>query len=145
MESRFFRIAYAVQFVVTMMAIFEVWGQVGGQGHIDMMPWYAKLLLPGSLSLAAVKATAAAVDRDQFWNKLTTAWLAAALLLITAMGLLTLYEHLHEPADEGDEQVQKQVTSQKSKGKNQKFQALQAVCANHSASAQCWGRNTFDL
>jgi heme/copper-type cytochrome/quinol oxidase subunit 3 len=103
METRFLRIAYAVQFVVTMMAIFEVWGQVGGQGHIDMMPWYAKLLLTGALSLATVKATAAAVDRDRFWNKLTSAWLAAALLLITAMGLLTLYEHLHEPADEGDE------------------------------------------
>jgi hypothetical protein len=105
MESRFFRIAYAVQFVVTMMAIFEVWGQVGGQGHLDLMPWYAKLLLSSSLSLAAVKATVAAVDRDRFWNKRTSAWLAAVLLLITAMGLLTLYEHVHEPADEGDEQA----------------------------------------
>ncbi len=105
MDSRFLRIAYAVQFVVTVMAIFEVWGQVGGQGHIDMMPWYAKLLLSSALSLATVKATAAAVDRDRFWNKLTSAWLAAALLLIAAMGLLTLYEHLHEPADEGDDQT----------------------------------------
>jgi hypothetical protein len=103
MESRFLRAAYGIQFVVTLMAIFEVWGQVGGQGHLDVMPWYAKLLFSGALALSSVKATAGAVERDKFWNKATTFWVAAALLLMTAMGMLTYYEHLHEPADEGDD------------------------------------------
>jgi heme/copper-type cytochrome/quinol oxidase subunit 3 len=103
MESRFLRIVYAIQFVVTLMAIFEVWAQVGGQGHLDLMPWYWKLLLAAALSLATVKATVAAVNRDRFWNKWTFAWLATALALMAVMGVLTYYEHLHEPADEGDE------------------------------------------
>jgi len=85
------------------MSIFEVWAQVGGQGHLDLVPWHYKLLLASSLSLATVKATAAAVNRDRFWNRWTTAWLAIALALIVTMGVLTYYEHLHEPADEGDE------------------------------------------
>jgi heme/copper-type cytochrome/quinol oxidase subunit 3 len=103
MESRFLRIAYAIQFVVTLMAIFEVWAQVGGQGHLDLIPWYYKLVPACALSLATVKATAAAVNRDKFWNRRTATWLAIALALIVTMGVLTYYEHLHEPADEGDE------------------------------------------
>lgn len=101
MEARYLRIAYAIQFTVTLMVIFEVWGQVGGQGHLDLMPWYAKLLLSSALSLAAVKATAAAVQRDRFWS--AHWWLAAILALISAMAVLTWYEHVHEPADDEDE------------------------------------------
>jgi hypothetical protein len=103
MELRFLRIAYGIQFVVTLMSIFEVWAQVGGQGHLDLVPWYCKLLLASFLSFATVKATAAAVHRDKFWNRWTSTWLALALALIVTMGVLTYYEHLHEPADEGDE------------------------------------------
>jgi undecaprenyl pyrophosphate phosphatase UppP len=103
MESRFLRIAYALQFVVTLMSVFEVWAQVGGQGHLDLMPWYWKILLACSLSLAVVKATVASVNRDRFWNKWTFAWLVIALALIVTMGFLTYYEHIHEPPDEGDE------------------------------------------
>jgi len=102
-EDRYLRIAYAVQFAVTLIAIFDLWGQAGGQGHLDLMPWYAKLLLPAALSLATVKATAAAVRRDKIWNRVTSGWLAAALALIVAMGILTYYEHLHEPADSDEE------------------------------------------
>jgi len=100
MEARFLRIAYAIQFVVTWMAGFEIWAQVGGQGHLDLMPWHWKLLLSGGLAFVTVKATAAAVDRDRFWNRLTSAWLAAAAILAIAMGLLSYYEHLHEPEEE---------------------------------------------
>ena len=100
MEARYLRIAYAIQFVVTWIAVFTVWGQVGGQGHLDLMPWYSKLLLPAALSLATVKATAAAVRRDRIWNARTSRWLAAALALIATMGILTYYEHLHEEVEE---------------------------------------------
>jgi hypothetical protein len=103
MDSRSFRIAYAIQFVITLIAIFEVWGQVGGQGHIDLIPWYSKLLLAVGLALTAVKATSAAVTRDKFWNRVTMAWLAGATILMIAMGALTYYEHLHEPADDEED------------------------------------------
>jgi heme/copper-type cytochrome/quinol oxidase subunit 3 len=99
-EARYLRIAYAIQFAVTLIAAFEVWVQVGGQGHLDLMPWYSKLLLPAALSLATVKATAAAVHRDRIRNARTSWWLAAALALIATMGILTYYEHLHEEVEE---------------------------------------------
>jgi uncharacterized membrane protein len=106
-EARYLRIAYAIQFAVTWMAVFRVWAQVGGQGHLDLMPWYTKLLLPAALSLAAVKATAAAVRRDRIRNTRTSWWLAAALALIAAMGVLTYYEHLNEePEEETPAQVE---------------------------------------
>ena len=103
MELRFLRIAYALQFVITLMSTFEIWAQVGGQGHLDLVPWYWKLLLACTLSLATVKATSAAVRRDKFWNRATFAWLVIGLALLVTMGVLTYYEHLHEPPDEGDE------------------------------------------
>ena len=103
MESRFLRIAYTVQFVLTLMAVFEVWGQVGGQGHLDLMPWYAKLLLALGVTLASVKATAAAVEQDKLRNRRTLAWVAAVAILALAMGMLTYYEHLHEPTDQDDD------------------------------------------
>jgi hypothetical protein len=34
-----------------------------------LMPWSAKLLLAAALTLPTVKATAAAVSRDRFWNR----------------------------------------------------------------------------
>jgi hypothetical protein len=120
MEARFLRIAYAIQFVITLAAIFEVWAQVGGQGHLDLIPWYSKLLLACSLSLATVKATAGAVSRDKFWNRWTSAWLLISLALIVAMGILTYYEHLHEPADEGDE-TPSQIQLSRSRPQNHQF------------------------
>lgn len=103
MDSRLVRIAYAIQFAVALMATFEVWGQVGGQGHLDLMAWYSKLLLAVALALAVVKATAASVRRDRFWNRATVAWLAGALAVVVAMGVLTYYEHLHEPTDDEED------------------------------------------
>ena len=104
MEGRYLRIVYAVQFVVTLMAVLETWGQVGGQSHLDLIPWYGKLLLATGLAWAVVKATAAAVEQDKFRNARTLRWLAAALALIATMGILTYYEHLHEPGDDEQEQ-----------------------------------------
>ena len=85
-----------------MVAIFDIWPQVGGQTHLDLIPWYLKLALSGGLALAVVKATAAAVRRDKVRNPGTYRWIAVALAVIAAMGILTYYEHLHEPTDEDE-------------------------------------------
>ena len=55
------RLAYATQFLIALIAVFVLWSQVGGQRHLDLMPWYFKLGLGGGAALAVVKATAAAV------------------------------------------------------------------------------------
>jgi len=37
-----------------------VWGEVSGQGHMDLIPWYWKLGLSAGLSFGVVQATASA-------------------------------------------------------------------------------------
>ena len=37
------RLAYATQFLIAVIAIYVLWSQVGGQSHLDLMPWYVKL------------------------------------------------------------------------------------------------------
>jgi hypothetical protein len=37
------RLAYVAEFLLALIAIWTLWSQVGGQGHLDLMPWYDKL------------------------------------------------------------------------------------------------------
>ena len=34
------RLAYAVEFFVALIAIISLWSEIGGEGHLDLMPWY---------------------------------------------------------------------------------------------------------
>ena len=43
------RLAYSTQFLIALMAVFVLWSQVGGQSHLDLVPWTVKL----GLGLAA--------------------------------------------------------------------------------------------
>ncbi len=90
-----------LEFLVAQLAILEVWSQVGGQNHLDLMPWYTKLSLTMGLALVTVAGTVSAVSHERAWNAKTIACLALGLMLAGAMGGVTLYYHLHE-SDEGE-------------------------------------------
>ncbi|MDP8989430.1 MAG: hypothetical protein M3N41_05030 [Acidobacteriota bacterium] len=90
------RIAYVCEFLLALLAITVVWGQVGGQDHLDLMPWYDKLALTFALALTIVLGTVAAVSRERAWNGLSIVCLAIAILIACAMGVVTYYYHLHE-------------------------------------------------
>jgi protein-S-isoprenylcysteine O-methyltransferase Ste14 len=94
------RIAYVCEFLLALLAISVVWGQVGGQDHLDLMPWYDKFVLIFVLALVTVVGTVAAVSRDRAWNGITVACLAMALLILCAMFAVTYYYHLHEDQDQ---------------------------------------------
>ncbi len=94
------RIAYVCEFLLALLAITVVWGQVGGQDHLDLMPWYDKLVLTFALALVIVLGTVAAVSRESAWNGTAMVCLAVAILIACAMGVVTYYYHLHED-DEG--------------------------------------------
>ena len=94
------RIAYVCEFLLALLAISVVWGQVGGQDHLDLMPWYDKFVLIFALALITVAGTIAAVSRERAWNGITIACLAMALLLLCVMGALTYYYHVHEDQDQ---------------------------------------------
>ncbi len=98
------RLAYATQFLIALIAVFVLWSQVGGQGHLDLMPWYLKLGLGVGTALAAVKATAAAVSHDHTWNGSTLRWFGIMLALLIGCGMASYYYHVYGESDEEDEQ-----------------------------------------
>ncbi len=97
------RLAYTTQFVIALLAAFELWSQVGGQSHLDLMPWYLKLVLGSGLAFATVKATMAAVAHERAWNGQTLRWVGILLALAVACGLASYYYHLYEEQQQDDE------------------------------------------
>ena len=94
--NAYLRVAYVCEFWLVLLCIHVVWPQAGGQGHLDIMGWYWKLILPLLLSASIVGMTAAAVSGENFWSGKTVAWFALAVVLGLAMSAVTYYYHLHE-------------------------------------------------
>jgi hypothetical protein len=97
------RLAYTTLFLIALLAVFEVWSQVGGQSHLDLMPWYLKLVLGGGAAFATVKTTAAAVRGERLWNSQTLRWAGILLALLIGCGLASYYYHLYEEQDEEED------------------------------------------
>lgn len=94
------RIFYTVEFLAALTAIFVSWGQIGGQSHLDIMPWYWKFGLGMGLALSVVKVTQAASSKEQVWNRETLIWSALIVIVLIGMGLVTYYYHVHENDEE---------------------------------------------
>ena len=97
------RLAYSTQFLIALIAVFVLWSQVGGQNHLDLMPWYLKLGLGAGAAFAVVKATAAAVAHDHAWNGPTLKWFGIVLALLVGCGLASYYYHVYGETDEEDQ------------------------------------------
>src|SRR5215470_14362492 len=54
------RLAYITLFLIALFTVFTLWSQVGGQGHLDLVPWFLKLVLGVSAAFAIVRAASAA-------------------------------------------------------------------------------------
>jgi hypothetical protein len=100
MPPNILRLAFTIEFLIALVAIFETWSMAGGQGHLDLMPWYAKLGFSLGLSLVIVMGTASAMAHDRAWNAKTIACLALAAMIVGGMGVTTYYYHLHENDDQ---------------------------------------------
>ena len=98
------RLAYSTQFLIALIAVFLLWGQVGGQSHLDLMPWYLKLGLGAGVALATVKTTVAAVSHEHAWNGASLKWFGITLALLIGCGLATYYFHVYGENDEEDQQ-----------------------------------------
>src|SRR4051812_34569053 len=99
------RLAYATQFLIALIAIFVVWGQVGGQSHLELLPWTVKLGLGLTAAYSVVRATAASVASDRPWNGQTVRWLGLALAVMAACGYASWYAHMNlEESDEADQE-----------------------------------------
>ena len=102
MEPRQIRVLYVVEYLAALIAIFVMWGQVGGQSHVDPIAWQWKLGLGTGLALAVVKATEAATG-ETLWSRWFVLWSVAGLLCLFGMGWLTYDQHLHEASEEEPE------------------------------------------
>ena len=105
------RLAYTTQFLIALIAIFVLWSQVGGQSHLDLMPWYLKLGLGGGVAFAVVKATVAAVSHDRAWNGSTLKWFGITLALLIGCGLTSYYYHVYGETDDEEDQQDTQTSS----------------------------------
>ena len=100
------RLAYTTLYLLAIIAIFVVWCQVGGQGHLDLMPWYLKLGLGAGAAYAVVRATMAAVAGPGGWNGGSIKWFGILLALLIGCGLATYYYHLYAEGDEEQDDSQ---------------------------------------
>jgi hypothetical protein len=104
------RLAYVTQFLIAVIAIFTLWSEVGGQSHLDLMPWYLKLGLGAGAAFAVVRATQAAVAGPAGWNGGSLKWFGILLALLIGCGLASYYFHVYGESDE--DQQDETVTSQ---------------------------------
>jgi hypothetical protein len=112
-QSRFFqlaaavpgsvlRLAYAFEFLLALVAAVVLWTQVGGQGHLDLIPWYLKLLCILVLPYCVVRFTVALGSAPPAWNRQSRLWFTGVLLAGVLMGGITFWYHLHEVSDDSD-------------------------------------------
>jgi hypothetical protein len=97
------RLAYALEFFIALIAIITVWSEVGGEGHLDLMPWYVKLGCILGLAWCCVRFSASLVEQQRVWTGRAIGWFVGILLFCLLMGGITYYYHLHEEPDDGDE------------------------------------------
>ncbi len=96
------RLGYALEFLIALLAIVTMWSEIGGEGHLDLMPWYVKLGCILGLAWCSVRLTASVVEQPRVWTGRTVRWLIGIIFFCLLMGGITYYYHLHEPADDDD-------------------------------------------
>src|SRR5260370_36678805 len=75
------RLAYAIEFLLALIAIVILWSEVGGQGHMDLFPWYPKLSCVLAEAWCCMRFTAALADQPQASRRPPIGWLAAIILV----------------------------------------------------------------
>jgi hypothetical protein len=112
-EPSWLRLAYAFEFLLAVLVVDVSWSEIGGEGHLDIMPWFIKLACITLLAWSTVRFTAAIVENRQPWNLRSRLWLCAILLVIAAMSCVTYYYHLHEGSDDpGSDEASTTVSNQ---------------------------------
>ena len=96
------RLAYTLEFLLALNVVYTLWNEIGGQGHLDLLPWYTKLMCGVGLAWSVTRFTAGIVELEKFWNWRTRRWFFIILFFIVMMGGIVYYYHLHEIPAESD-------------------------------------------
>jgi hypothetical protein len=119
------RLAYVTQLLIATIAVFTLWSEVGGQAHLDLMPWYLKLGLGAGAAVAVVKATKAAVEAPDGWNGGSLKWFGILIALLIGCGLASYYFHVY---GESDEEQQDETQTSQSIGFGQHYRKKPVSC-----------------
>jgi hypothetical protein len=100
-----FRLAYIALFLLALIAVFTLWSQVGGQAHLDLVPWSVKLGLGSAAALGITRASMSAVQGEHGWNGQSVKWTGLTLAALFLCGMASLYAHnnLEETGDDSGE------------------------------------------
>jgi hypothetical protein len=96
------RLAYCFEFLIAMLTVFTLWSEIGGQGHLDLMPWYTKLACGLGMAWCTIRFTAGLVEEPRPWNSRSARWFSGLIAIAIVMGVITYYYHLHEAVDQPD-------------------------------------------
>jgi hypothetical protein len=100
MRHRFLRPFLIFEFLIALQVLFTVWGQVGGQYHLDLMFWPWKLGLSVGAALLIVGITADLARAEGGVTKRALFYGSLLIATLVVAGVVTYYYHLNEPADE---------------------------------------------
>src|SRR5271166_6332574 len=59
MLQRLLPVLYALEFLIAIIAVYSVWGELGGQDSLDSVPWFWKAGVGFGAATAVVRLTAA--------------------------------------------------------------------------------------
>ena len=128
------RLAYVAVFLIALIAVFTVWSQVGGQSHLDLVPWSIKLALGGGASFAVARAAAAAVQGERGWNAQSVKWTGLALATLFLCGLASFYAHSNLE-DNGDEPSEGDATVSSCNHNSARFESARLLALSAPTSA----------
>ena len=103
MSSKLLRLAYVLEFLVAIIAIFTAWSEIGGQAALDLMHWGLKTGLSLVMAGSIVAYTEAIVTEESLWTPRASRRLTLLLLTGVAMGVVTYYYFTQEGNDDTDE------------------------------------------
>jgi len=104
MSTGLWRLAYALEFLGAIVAVFTAWPEIGGQDALDLMHWGWKLGLGLAMAGAIVAYTGALVSEPSVWSPRAARRLTALLLVAITMGAVTYYYALQVEKESGDEE-----------------------------------------
>src|SRR5438094_9119880 len=104
MRNRLLRPLLIVEFLIAIQVVFTLWSQVGGQYHLDLMFWPWKLGLSVAGAGLIVAITAGVAHDDGAVTRRIVLLVSVLIGVVVLAGVVTYYYHLHEPADDEDQQ-----------------------------------------
>jgi len=102
MTSKLLRLAYVLEFLVAIIAIFTAWSEIGGAA-LDLMHWGWKMGLGVAMAGSIVAYTDAIVTEESLWTPRSARRLTLLLLTGVAMGLVTFYYFMQEDSGDTDD------------------------------------------